>query len=84
MSFFLVCHFEFFFQEFFFCFIPIKKCQSLLFSKDFSKFWWLLWFSNPKQHLPKDMQHSVDKAPFGWQSILGQAILGTDEHLYQV
>ena len=40
--------------------------------------------SSPKQHLPKDMQHSVDKAPFGWQSILGQAIFGTDEHLYQV
>ena len=39
--------------------------------------------SSPKQHLPKDMQHSVDKAPFGWQSILGQAIFGTDEHMYQ-
>ena len=30
-----------------FCFIPIKTCQSLLFSKDFSKFWWLPGFPAP-------------------------------------
>ena len=35
-QFFWVCHF--------FCFIPIKISQHLYNSKNFSKFWWLLWF----------------------------------------
>ena len=50
MSFFLVGHFEIFFSKkiFSFCFIPIKTCQSLLVSKDFSKFWWLPCFPAPK------------------------------------
>ena len=45
-QFFWVGHFEFFFskKKYFFCFIPMKTCQSLLVSKDFSKFWWLPWF----------------------------------------
>ena len=43
---FLVCHFQFFFQKKI-CFIPIRTCQSLLVSKDFSKFWWLPWFPAP-------------------------------------
>ena len=34
-------------KKFFFCFIPMKTCQSLLVSKDFSKFWWLPWFPAP-------------------------------------
>ena len=39
--FFWVGHFEFFFskKKIFFCFIPMKTCQSLLVSKDGSKFW---------------------------------------------
>ena len=41
MTFFWVGHFEFFFskKKFFFCLILIKTCQSLLVSKDGSKFW---------------------------------------------
>ena len=48
-QFFWVGHFEFFFskKKIFFCFIPMKTCQSLLVSKDFSKFWWLPWFPAP-------------------------------------
>ena len=48
-QFFWVGHFEFFFskKKNFFCFIPMKTCQSLLVSKDFSKFWWLPWFPAP-------------------------------------
>ena len=39
--FFWVGHFEFYFSKkiIFFCFFPIKTCQSLLVSKDGSKFW---------------------------------------------
>ena len=46
-QFFWVGHFEFFFskKKFFFCFIPMKKSQSLLVSKDGSKFWSLWWFT---------------------------------------
>ena len=38
----------------------MKISQSFLDSKNGSKFWWLrTLFSSPKQHLCKDMQHSV-------------------------
>ena len=37
----------FFKKKIFFCFIPMETCQSLLVSKDFSKFWWLPWFPAP-------------------------------------
>ena len=30
------------------------------------------------------IESSIDKAPFGSQSILGQTIFGTDEYLHQV
>ena len=43
-QFFWVGHFDFFFWIFAFCFISMKKSQSLLFSKDGSKFWWLPLF----------------------------------------
>ena len=44
-QFFWVGHFDFFFiKKFFFCLIPMKTRQSLLVSKDGSKFWWLPWF----------------------------------------
>ena len=35
----------FFQKNFFFCLIPMKTRQSLLVSKDGSKFWWLPWFA---------------------------------------
>ena len=37
---------NFIFQNFFFCFIPMKISQNLL-SKDVSKFWWFPWFPAP-------------------------------------
>ena len=37
--FFWVGHFDFFFSKIFFCFFPMKISQSLLVSKDGSKFW---------------------------------------------
>ena len=52
--FFWVGHFDCFDFDFFFCFIPMKTCQSLLVSKDGSKFWWLPWFrakNDPHQKL---------------------------------
>ena len=49
LSFFESAILNFFFKKkkIFFCFIPMKTCQSLLVSKDFSKFWWLPWFPAP-------------------------------------
>ena len=48
LSFFESAILNYFFQKKnFFCFIPMKTCQSLLVSKDFSKFWWLPWFPAP-------------------------------------
>ena len=51
---FLIGHFGFYFQFFFF--ISMKISQRFLGSKDGSN-WFLV--SSPKQHLRKDMQHSV-------------------------
>ena len=44
IQFFWVLPFWFFFQFFFYCFIPMKISQRFLGSKDGSKFWWLPWF----------------------------------------
>ena len=47
------CVMSFFFKKNkFFCFIPMKTSQSLLVSKDGSKFWWLPWFP-AKNHSSK-------------------------------
>ena len=44
-QFFWVGHFGFVFsKKNLFCFIPMKISQSVLSSKDGSKFWWLSWF----------------------------------------
>ena len=65
MTFFWVGHFEFF------CFIFMKTSQSLLVSKDGSKFWWLLWFP-VKNHSPQIFQPAVYQLKMyttqGWQS----------------
>ena len=56
--FFWVGHFEFFFREiFFFCFFPMKTSQSLLVSKDVSKF----WSSRIRQHFLTLTKHFASK-----------------------
>ena len=45
-------------KNFFFCFIPMKTSQSLLVSKDGSKFWWLPWIP-AKNHSPQTFQPAV-------------------------
>ena len=59
MHFFWVGHFEFFFskKKFFFCFFPMKISQSLLVSKDGSRFWssqtWQHFLTQSKHFAPE-------------------------------
>jgi hypothetical protein len=60
---FLVGHFDFFFQNIFFLLHSHENKSKFIREQGFFEILMITLVSSPKQHLPKDMQHSVPFNP---------------------